>query len=84
MTRLVVPDIDDATRARLTDLARRHGRSIEEEAREILRSAVGTPQPEPGKKGLGSRIAGRFAQIGLEEGIPELRGQFARPADLTS
>jgi antitoxin FitA len=30
---------------------------------------------------LGSRIAARFADMGLDEDIPELRGQPARPAE---
>lgn len=31
---------------------------------------------------LGSRLAARFAGIGLTQDIPELRGEQARPADL--
>ena len=58
--------------------ARRHGRSTEEEAREILRNAVRDEGGEP--KALGSRLAARFAGVGLTEEIPELRGQPARPA----
>jgi hypothetical protein len=50
--------------------------------RDILRNAV----KDAGKTqlGLGSRIAARFAKIGLkeDEDIPELRGYPARPADL--
>jgi hypothetical protein len=33
---------------------------------------------------LGSRLAERFAGLGLEQEIPELRGQPARPADFES
>jgi hypothetical protein len=36
----------------------------------------------PVEAGLGTRIAARFSEIGLEEEIPELRGQSATPADL--
>ncbi len=32
--------------------------------------------------GLGCRIAARFKDIGLDEEIPELRGEEAKPADL--
>jgi hypothetical protein len=36
-----------------------------------------TPRP------LGSRFKARFARIGLDHDIEELRGQLARPADFT-
>jgi plasmid stability protein len=52
---------------------------MEEEARHILRNALkqaNRPAPR-----LGSRIAARFAKIGLTADLPELRGQSARPAD---
>ena len=62
--------------------ARRHGRSTEEEVREILRNAVTGESQAPAP--LGSRLAGRFARLGLKQEIPELRGQPARPVDVTS
>lgn len=80
MAQLVVRNLDDDVKAKLQQRARRHGRSTEEEVRDILRSAVreeGTPLPP-----LGTRLSGRFAGIGLEEDIPELRGQPAKPAEL--
>jgi len=50
--------------------------------REILRNAV---RNEGGPRaGLGSRIAACFAGIGLDEDIPELRGQPVRAADFES
>jgi plasmid stability protein len=53
-----------------------------EEVREILRNAVvGEGRP---KARLGSRIADRFAGLGLDADIPELRGQSPRPAELES
>jgi len=80
LTTLTVHNLDDELHDSLRDLANSHGRSVEDEAREILRGAVlakrtGTPARGPGK--LGSRIAARFAQVGLEQDIPELRGQLA-------
>jgi hypothetical protein len=36
------------------------------------------------KARLGSRIADRFAGIGLDADVPELRGQAPRPAELDS
>jgi antitoxin FitA len=78
MARPVVRDLDDEVKAKLQLRARQHGHSLEEEVRDILRNAVADVGAPPG---LGSRIAARFAGIGLDEDIPELRGQPARPAD---
>lgn len=78
MAQLVVRNIEDDVKARLRRRAARRGRSMEAEVRDILRNAVRNEegQDEP----LGSRLVRRFAGIGLEEDIPELRGQLARPA----
>jgi plasmid stability protein len=51
---------------------------MEEEIRDILRDAV--KSEEQAALPLGSRLRKRFARIGLEENIAELRGQKARPA----
>jgi plasmid stability protein len=78
MAQLVVRNLDDEVKAKLQRRARRHGRSTEEEVRDILRNAVredGAPPPP-----LGSRLRARFARIGLDEDIAELRGQPARSA----
>lgn len=80
MAQLVVRNLDEDVKARLQARARRHGRSTEEEVREILRHAVrGDARP---RAGFGSRFAAHFAGLGLDEDIPELRGQPARPAEL--
>jgi len=82
MSQLLVRHLDDDVKAKLQRRARRHGRSTEEEVREILRNAV---REEDGVRSpLGSRLAARFADAGLEEDIPELRGQPVRPADFES
>lgn len=79
MGQLLVRQLDDQVKAKLQRRARRHGRSTEEEVREILGNAV---RGEDGVRApLGSRLAARFARIGLDEDIPELRGQPARQAD---
>ena len=78
MGQFVVRHLEDEVKARLKRRAARHGRSMEEEARDILRNALkgeGAPPPL-----LGSRIAARFARRGLTEDLPELHGQVARPA----
>ncbi|HEX5715168.1 MAG TPA: hypothetical protein VF179_03345 [Thermoanaerobaculia bacterium] len=41
-------------------------------------------RPVAAEAPLGSRLAERFAGLGLEQEIPELRGQPARPADFES
>jgi plasmid stability protein len=82
MGQIIVRRLDDDVKAKLQRRARRHGRSTEEEVREILRNAV---RSEGGARApLGSRLAARFAGVGLSEDIPELRGQPVRPADFES
>jgi plasmid stability protein len=79
MAQLVVRNLDDDVKAKLQRRARKHGHSTEEEVRSILRNAV-AQETEP-RVGLGTRIAARFAGLGLKEGeIEELRGQPVRPA----
>ena len=78
MAQLVVRNLEDDVKARLQRRARRHGRSTEEEVREILRNAV-KDQGAQGKP-LGSRLRERFAGIGLEDDLPGLRGEIAHPA----
>jgi plasmid stability protein len=78
MAQVIVRNLDDAVKRKLQRRAARHGRSMEEEVRDILRDALkdeGRPE-----RGLGSAIAARFKGIGLEEDIPELRGYPVRPA----
>lgn len=64
MASLTIRNLDDATKARLRLQAARHGRSMEEEARTILRDAVSDGSRSPSEKGLGSRIQAHFAQLG--------------------
>ncbi|HUP60679.1 MAG TPA: toxin-antitoxin system [Thermoanaerobaculia bacterium] len=80
MAQIVVRRLDDDVKAKLQRRAHRHRRSTEEEVREILRNAVKGEGVSRGA--LGSRLAARFARIGLRQEIPELRGQAARPAEL--
>ena len=51
---------------------------MEEEVREILRSAVHEEESPAG--GLGTEIAALFSKTGLESEIPELRGHTIHPA----
>jgi plasmid stability protein len=81
MAQLVVRKLDDDLKEGLKRRARRHGRSTEEEVREILRNAIKSEGVNV--IGLGSRIAARFRDIGLttDEEIKELRGQEVNPAE---
>ncbi len=79
MAQLVVRNLDDDVKTKLQRRAERHGRSTEEEVRDILRNAVredGAPLTP-----LGTRLRDRFAQLGLDDNIPELRDQPATPAE---
>lgn len=77
MAQFVVRNIEASTKARLQRRARRNGRSMEEEVREILRNAVHEPQSET--VGLGTEIAKLFATLGLDHDIPELSGHSIKP-----
>jgi plasmid stability protein len=80
MAQVVVRQLEEKVKARLKRRAERHGRSMEEEVREILRNAVREESPAIAR--LGSRIAARFRKAGLRADLPELRGQRPRPAVL--
>jgi plasmid stability protein len=77
MAQLVVREIENEVKARLKRRAKRHGRSMEEEVRDILRTSVKEEGAPAG--GLGSEIAALFAKVGLEKDIPELRGHKIKP-----
>lgn len=70
MTQVIVCNIEDAIKAGLEARASKCGWRMEEEVRLILRRAVGVEGSAQSK--LGSRIAARFADVGLTEPLPEL------------
>ena len=80
MAQFTVRNLEDDVKARLQRRAKRHGSSMEEEVRQILRNAV-RDENQPAAR-LGCRIAARFAGAGLAEDLPELRGQPVRAAAL--
>jgi plasmid stability protein len=82
MAQLVVRNIENAVKARLQRRARRNGRSMEEEVRDILRSAAVEEPLATG--GLGTEIASLFAKAGLDTDIPELRGHKVKPVHFES
>ena len=78
MAQLVVRNIETGIKLRLQRRAKRHGRSMEEEVRDILRDAA--KEEATPARGLGTEIASLFRKVGLEVDIPELRGHAIKPA----
>ena len=78
MAQLVVRKIEESVKARLQRRARRNGRSMEEEVREILRNAAN--EPETPTVGLGTKIASLFKGKGYDFEVEEFRGHPVRPA----
>lgn len=81
MAQLIVRNLEEDVRDKLRALAVEHGRSMEEEVREILREAVLRVSVDSGEQ-LGVRLAGRFRECGLDGEIEEFRGQQPKPAEL--
>ncbi len=79
MAQLAVRHLENAVKVGLRRRARKRGRRMEEEVRDILRSAV---NEEVRVGGLGSEIAGLFAEVGLHSDISELRGHEIQLASL--
>lgn len=78
MAQLVVRNIEDDVKERLQRRAKKHGCSLEELVRDILRDAAKDTRPTGG---LGSEIAALFRGKGFREGeIQELRGYPVKPA----
>lgn len=82
MGQLVVRNIENAVKTRLQRRARRHGRSMEEEVRDILRSAVSGEETPSG--GLGTDISRLFIKAGLSSDVGELRGHAIAPTKFES
>jgi antitoxin FitA len=79
MAQILVRNLEDQLKLRLQRRARRHGRSMEEEVRDILRNALRS-ESNPGG-GLGSEISALFRDHGLNDEIPELRGHTVHPPE---
>ncbi len=89
MAQLVVRRLDDEVKERLRARARKHGRSLEAEARTILEDAAGGAlkqgERRSKEKGFGTLMHERFKRIGLTEeeyaqsqkGIDELNGDWS-------
>lgn len=61
MASIIIRSLEDDVKARLKQRAAANLRSMEEEARDILRQAVGATNP---RADLGRQIRARFASLG--------------------
>lgn len=79
MGSILIRQLDDRTKARLKARAARHGRSMSEEARDILQCAVWTEEGHGGN--LAEAIRRRFARFGGVN-LPEIpREPMREPPD---
>ena len=77
MASLTIRNIENSLKECLRVRAARHGRSMEEEARQVLRQSL---LREESTIGLGTRIAPRFSEVGGVD-LPEVtRSLPRRPA----
>lgn len=67
MATLTIRNLDDDLKASLRLQAARHGQSMEEEVRCILRQTLSRAQPTAG---LGHRLTSRFVEVAGELPIP--------------
>ncbi|HCE02885.1 MAG TPA: plasmid stabilization protein [Acidobacteria bacterium] len=78
MASITIRNLDDGIKRRLRVRAAEHGRSMEEEAREILRQVVGETTPP---NNLAAAIRSRFAALGgAELDIPARDAMRAPPS----
>lgn len=78
MASITIRNLDDDVKRRLRVRAAEHGRSMEEEARDILRQVVGQPSAP---RNLGVAIHARFAALGGVEMPPTKRGPMRSSPD---
>ncbi|ACP22441.1 hypothetical protein NGR_b09880 (plasmid) [Sinorhizobium fredii NGR234] len=62
LARMTIRNLDDGLKQRLRQRAAAHGRSMEDEARDILRAALSTSERRPGN--LAAAIRARIAPTG--------------------
>ena len=81
MAVITIRQLEENIKSRLRVRAAHHGRSMEAEARAILRSALGAASPMKGN--LAERIRQRFAPLGgVELKLPR-RDPIRKPPDFT-
>ena len=79
MAQVIVRNLEIEIKDLLKQRAAQHGWSMEEEVRQILRNAVRATEPPATR--LGSQIAQRFADVGREGPLPEMRQSIDAPPD---
>ncbi len=79
MAQLIVRNLEEEVKKGLRRRASRHGRSVEEEVRDILRNAVKIDRTR--NVGLGSEFRRAFQGIGIKQDIPELKGSAPKTTD---
>lgn len=81
MASMTIRNIDEALKARLRIRAAEHGRSMEEEARDILRAALSATAPRPDN--LFDAIRAHFGPLGGVD-LPEVpREPMREPVDFS-
>ncbi|MEB3215578.1 MAG: plasmid stability protein [Nostocales cyanobacterium 94392] len=75
MFNITISNLDDDIKYRLQKQAEKHGRSLEEEAREILRSAL--TENNKDTSNIATIIEQRFANLGEFE-LPEVKREPIR------
>jgi plasmid stability protein len=82
MATVTIRQLDEKTKSRLRIRAAHHGRSMEEEARDILRSVLSGVQAPPGN--LAESIRRRFSKLGgVELKLPK-REPIRQPPDFSA
>jgi len=76
---MTIRNLEDRVKTRLRIQAAEHGRSMEEEAREILASPLTVEAKQT--VGIGTAIRRRFAPLGGVD-LPEIKRGPMRPVDL--
>jgi len=83
VTQILVRKLDEDIKPKLKARAARHGRSLEEEVRVILREVADRSDPsaanDSAEEGLGTQIAKLFEGIGFEPGEFEPDGLLDDP-----
>jgi plasmid stability protein len=78
MAQLLVRNIENGVKVRLQRRAKRNGRSMEEEIRDILRAAVHKDE-EKSEFGLGTEIAALFPKSGPDFKVEKLHIEIKPP-----
>jgi antitoxin FitA len=78
MAQILVRNLENSVKSRLQSRARRNGRSMEEEVRDILRAAVHN-EKEKSEFGFGTKTAALFPKTGPDFVIEEFKGDDLDP-----